>query len=72
MPPRTLAGFSSGGGCVVRHAASADAKAFQRFLLPPFGHLNCAAQRENSAGQVRAGMHGRWFFGCSTKWVWQD
>src|SRR6218665_2637102 len=31
--PSTLAGFSSGGGFVLRYAASTEAKAFQSFLL---------------------------------------
>lgn len=55
--PSTLAGFSSGGGFVLRYAASAEAKAFQSFLLlSPFVHQSAPTQRENSGGWVRVGV----------------
>ena len=58
--PSTLAGFSSGGGFVLRYAASAEAKAFQSFLLlSPFVHQSAPSYRENSGGWVRVGVP-RW------------
>ncbi|MCW5263034.1 alpha/beta fold hydrolase [Verminephrobacter eiseniae] len=55
--PSTLAGFSSGGGFVLRYAASTEAKAFQSFLLlSPFVHQSAPTQRENSGGWVRVGV----------------
>ena len=55
--PRTLVGFSSGGGFVLRVAAAENAAAFQSFLLlSPFLHQNSAAQREDSGGWVRVGV----------------
>ena len=52
-----MAGFSSGGGFVLRYAASAEAKTFQSFLLlSPFVHQSAPTQRENSGGWVRVGV----------------
>jgi alpha-beta hydrolase superfamily lysophospholipase len=55
--PSTLVGFSSGGGFVLRYAASAAAKKFHSFLLlSPFLHQSAPTQRENSGGWVRIGI----------------
>jgi alpha-beta hydrolase superfamily lysophospholipase len=55
--PSTLAGFSSGGGFVLRYAASTEARAFQSFLLlSPFMHQSAPTQREKSGGWVRVGV----------------
>lgn len=55
--PRTLTGFSSGGGFVLRYAATSGASNFQSFLLlSPFLHQNSPSQRENSGGWVSVGI----------------
>lgn len=55
--PRTLAGFSSGGGFVLRYAAGPEARAFRGFLLlSPFLHQDSASQRKDSGGWVRIGV----------------
>lgn len=55
--PCTLAGFSSGGGFVLRVAGSARQGRFANFLLlSPFIGSDSPTQRPNSGGWVRVGL----------------
>ncbi len=55
--PRTLAGFSSGGGFVLRIAAGQQAESFQSvLLLSPYLHFNSPTQRPDSGGWVSVGV----------------
>jgi alpha-beta hydrolase superfamily lysophospholipase len=55
--PTTLAGFSSGGGFVLRFAGSARQKLFSSYLLlSPFISQNAPTYRPNSGGWVRVGL----------------
>lgn len=55
--PTTLAGFSAGGGFVLRFAGSARQKLFSSYLLlSPFISQNAPAYRPNSGGWVRVGL----------------
>jgi pimeloyl-ACP methyl ester carboxylesterase len=55
--PSTLAGFSSGGGFVLRIAAGPLAKSFQSFLLlSPYLHFEAPTQRPNSGGWASVGV----------------
>jgi alpha-beta hydrolase superfamily lysophospholipase len=54
--PTTLAGFSSGGGFVLRFAGSARQKLFSSYLLlSPFISQDAATYRPNSGGWVSVG-----------------
>ncbi len=58
--PTTLAGFSSGGGFVLRFAGSARQKLFSNYLLlSPFLSPDAPTYRPNSGGWVRVGVP-RW------------
>lgn len=55
--PSTLAGFSSGGGFVLRVAGSARQKLFSGYLLlSPFISQDAPTYRPNSGGWVRVGV----------------
>lgn len=55
--PTTLAGFSSGGGFVLRFAGSARQKLFSNYLLlSPFISQDALTQRPNSGGWVSVGV----------------
>lgn len=55
--PRTLLGFSSGGGFVLRYASGPEGKSFDRYvLLSPFLHQDAPTQREDSGGWVSVGV----------------
>lgn len=55
--PATLAGFSSGGGFVLRVAGSARQDAFARYLLlSPFIGVDAPSQRPDSGGWVSVGV----------------
>lgn len=55
--PSTLAGFSSGGGFVLRIAAGQQAQSFQSFLLlSPYLHFDAPTQRKDSGGWARVGV----------------
>jgi non-heme chloroperoxidase len=55
--PSTLAGFSSGGGFVLRFAGSARQSAFQNYLLlSPFLGSRAANYRPNGGGWVQVGI----------------
>jgi non-heme chloroperoxidase len=55
--PRTLVGFSSGGGFVLRFASDARQTLFDRYLLlVPFLSQDAPTQRPNSGGWVSVGM----------------
>ncbi|WGS52024.1 lysophospholipase [Paraburkholderia sp. D15] len=55
--PRTLAGFSAGGGFVLRFAGDARQMAFDRYvLLAPLIHHNAASTRRGGGGWVNVGL----------------
>jgi len=55
--PSTLAGFSSGGGFVIRFAGSARQRLFQNYLfLSPFISQDSPTSRPNSGGWVSVGV----------------
>lgn len=55
--PRTLLGFSSGGGFVLRWATGARKTLFQSYLLlSPFLHQDAPTQRKDSGGWVSIGV----------------
>jgi len=55
--PTTLAGFSSGGGFVLRFAGSTRQDLFDRYvLLAPFLHHNAPTNRVNNGGWVSVGL----------------
>ncbi|MQQ99194.1 alpha/beta hydrolase [Glaciimonas soli] len=55
--PATLAGFSSGGGFVLRFAGSAKQQLFSNYLLlSPFIGLDSPTSRPNSGGWVSVGV----------------
>ena len=55
--PSTLAGFSSGGGFVIRFAGSARQLLFQNYLLlSPFLSLDSPTSRPDSGGWVSVGL----------------
>lgn len=55
--PRTLIGFSSGGGFALRFAADPRKTEFQNYvLLSPFVHQDSPSQRPDSGGWVRVGL----------------
>ncbi|GGY03083.1 alpha/beta hydrolase [Paludibacterium paludis] len=57
VQPATLAGFSSGGGFVLRIAAEAQARLFQSFLLlSPYLRYDAPTQRANSGGWSSVGI----------------
>ena len=56
-PPATLAGFSAGGGLVLRFAGSADQSLFGSYLLmSPFLGQDAPNQRPGSGGWVNVGV----------------
>ena len=55
--PRTLTGFSSGGGFALRVAAGPRKSDFQGYiLLSPFLHQTASTQRPDSGGWARVGV----------------
>jgi len=55
--PATLAGFSAGGGFVLRFAGSARQKLFSNYLLlSPFISQDAPTYRQNAGGWLRVGM----------------
>ncbi len=55
--PRTLVGFSSGGGFALRFAASSRQQPFDQYvLLAPFIHRDAPTYRPGSGGWVAAGV----------------
>lgn len=55
--PQTLMGFSSGGGFVLRFAASPRQALFERYvLLSPFLHHNAPTNRPGNGGWVSVGL----------------
>ncbi|MDD5167887.1 MAG: alpha/beta fold hydrolase [Syntrophales bacterium] len=57
LHPNTLAGFSSGGGFVLRFAGSARQKLFENYLLlSPFISQDAPTYRPNSGGWVSIGI----------------
>ena len=55
--PATLAGFSSGGGFVIRFAGSTRQRLFQKYLfLSPFISQDSPTSRPNSGGWVSVGV----------------
>ena len=56
-PPRTLAGFSSGGGFALRFASDTRKALFDHYLLlSPFLHQDAPTSRPSSGGWVSVGM----------------
>lgn len=56
-PPRTLVGFSAGGGFALRFAGDARQAAFSRYvLLAPFIHQNAPTTQPAAGGWVNVGV----------------